>query len=552
MTSIDGLGPGFVREEREGGADASVPVAVSVGAWLPRRPYVHAMVRTLRLKRLLEELAWRSDGASPRDGPVDRSRPGLPDGRHVRSNGGRALENGDPARSARNRLLRLLTIAAWIALLLSLLAMAACRRASAEDAPLRVRDASLRPPSAVTADTLGAGRSLAALLADHGLTPGEAAYLEELARVHAGGAPPAGGEVTITSSAGGLPERVRLALDRDRVLHLSARGARWTARVEWGEVSLDTVVIGGRVGSNPYTADLFGDRGSLTPAGHGELVHRLSRIFGWDMDFWRDVRPGDVYRAVIERAVRADGTLRGFRVLAAEYRGAAELLVAIRFGGEGGAPGSVSGGGGTPPAGAGTFFDMEGRSLRTAFLQAPLDYPRVTSRFDLRRRHPILKRRRPHLGVDYGAPSGTPVRATGAGVVTTAGWWGGYGRLVEIRHTAGIRTRYAHLSEISSGVRPGAKVAQGQRIGSVGTTGLSTAPHLHYEFLRHGRHVDPRGALVPRGEPVTAEERARFERSRDLSLALLAGLAVPAPAPAAVASAPRRVTASAGPAPTDD
>ncbi len=163
----------------------------------------------------------------------------------------------------------------------------------------------------------------------------------------------------------------------------------------------------------------------------------------------------------------------------------------------------------------GTFFyDADGTALRGAFLKAPLDLVRITSRFSSSRYHPALGRSRAHQGVDYGAASGTAVRATGDGSITRAGWAGEYGLMIEVDHPGGIRTRYAHLSGVAQGVRPGARVKQGVRIGVVGSTGLATGPHLHYEFLVDGRPVDPSSVDLPFERPLPAMDAKRFARHR--------------------------------------
>jgi murein DD-endopeptidase MepM/ murein hydrolase activator NlpD len=172
------------------------------------------------------------------------------------------------------------------------------------------------------------------------------------------------------------------------------------------------------------------------------------------------------------------------------------------------------------------YYDDQGRSLRRAFLRTPLLFRRISSGFG-GRYHPILKRWRGHDGVDYAAAAGTPVRATAAGIVTRAGRHGGYGNLVELRHANGIRTRYGHLSRFAAGVRAGARVQQGQTIGYVGSTGLSTGPHLHYEFLVNGRPTNPRRRDSGSGKPIPADQRLAYEAVRDRLLPVLR----PAPPP---------------------
>jgi murein DD-endopeptidase MepM/ murein hydrolase activator NlpD len=153
---------------------------------------------------------------------------------------------------------------------------------------------------------------------------------------------------------------------------------------------------------------------------------------------------------------------------------------------------------------------------------------RITSHFTGRRYHPVLKRYRAHEGIDYGAPAGTPVAATASGVVTRAEFSGGYGRIVELRHAQGIRTRYAHLSSFAANVRRGTHVEQGQIIGRVGSSGLATGPHLHYEFLKDGRHQNPLTVAMPTAASIDPSHLAEFRRARDEAIALLEGIPVPA------------------------
>ena len=171
------------------------------------------------------------------------------------------------------------------------------------------------------------------------------------------------------------------------------------------------------------------------------------------------------------------------------------------------------------------YYTPDGVPLRKTFLRSPLKFNRISSRFSRARFHPILKRFRPHLGVDYAAPAGTPVRAAADGVVLQAGWSGGFGKVVKIRHGRGIQTLYGHLSRIQ--VRPGQRVEQGELIGNVGTTGLSTAPHLDYRTMRDGVFVNPLTIQPPPPEPLSASLRPAFLEVRDRALAHLEGVASP-------------------------
>lgn len=391
----------------------------------------------------------------------------------------------------------------------------ACGSPSSEEA-VRTVHVPTPPPASVLTDTLRPGQTLGHVFGTFGFDNWEIARLVELVREHENPRRLRPGTVYhLAMRPAEPPTRVSVRLDPDRTLHLFAGPDQdaWSARLDSVPVYTDTVVVGGVVESNLYNARLVGDTDRLSATDTHDLVYRLSQVFGWQVDFYRDIRSGDAYRVALERQVRPDGTVRSVKMLAAEYVNAGRKLSAIRFQEtEDDQP---------------EFFAVDGQALRSQFLRAPLDLVRITSGFNMRRYHPILKRRRPHLGTDYGARAGTPVRATGAGVVTRAGWWGGYGRVVEIRHANNLRTRYAHLRGIARGVRSGTRVQQGQTIGYVGATGLATAPHLHYEFLRHGRHVNPARLNLPRAEPVGAEYRERFEAERDAALIVLHRVELP-------------------------
>ena len=305
--------------------------------------------------------------------------------------------------------------------------------------------------------------------------------------------------------ASGVPDRILLALTPDSILHFTRSDSAWTTQVEQVPFVVDTVRISGLIESSLWSARLGGDVDRFGRKDFEDVVYDMADILAWKMDFTRDLRHGDSFRVVLERRVRADGSIRSRHFLAIELRNGDRVLRAI--------PQPL-------PDGRFAYFDEEGRSMRGAFLRYPVPY-RITSRFSARRFHPILKLWRAHEGIDYGAPYGAPVEATASGVVTRAGFAGAYGRLVELRHPGEIRTRYAHLSSIAADVRPGAHVDQGQIIGRVGASGLATGPHLHYEFLLNGRHRDPLTVAVPSAPSIAPSQLAEFQRDRDNALALL-------------------------------
>jgi murein DD-endopeptidase MepM/ murein hydrolase activator NlpD len=260
---------------------------------------------------------------------------------------------------------------------------------------------------------------------------------------------------------------------------------------------VDTLVLAGEISSSLYHSVMALPSESM---GQQERIERVMwgiyRPFQWSIDFGVDLRKGDTYRAVYERYVRSDGSVRSARVLAAEFVNRGTKYRAYWF----------------DPRGE--YFDADGESMKMVFLKAPVDFRRISSRFSRRRLHPKLKVYRPHLGTDYAADTGTRAYSTADGTVTRAGWWGGYGLIVEIRHVNGYRTRYAHLSFIAKGIKPGVKVRQGQLIGHVGSSGLATGPHLHYEMLHNGKHVNHRRINLPSGNPIVAADRPAYERTR--------------------------------------
>jgi murein DD-endopeptidase MepM/ murein hydrolase activator NlpD len=243
------------------------------------------------------------------------------------------------------------------------------------------------------------------------------------------------------------------------------------------------------------------------PLRNAERIERVMwgiyRPFQWTIDFGIDLRRGDSYRAVYERHTRPDGSVRHARVLAAEFTNRGKTYRAFWFDSRR------------------EYFDEDGGSMRQMFLKAPVDFRRISSNFSRRRYHPKLGIYRAHLGTDYAANKGTRVYSTADGTVTRSGWWGGYGRIVEVRHANGYRTRYAHLSFIAKGINRGTRVSQGQLIGHVGSSGLATGPHLHYELLQSGKAVNARRINLPSGVPIAQEEMAIFRWHRQVLERLL-------------------------------
>lgn len=235
-----------------------------------------------------------------------------------------------------------------------------------------------------------------------------------------------------------------------------------------------------------------------------QQVIELAKIFEYDVDFNTELVDGAKFSLVIDRLTADDGTEHVGEIRAVILDNGKKQYVAIRHRS---ADGSVG------------WYGKDGTARRKAFLRSPIEFSRVSSGFTLGRYHPVLHRMRAHKGVDLAAPSGTPIRVVADGVVVRAGWAGGHGNHVEVRHDGGTSTGYSHLSSI--GVKVGQKVHQGDYIGKVGSTGLSTGPHLHYEYQVNGVHKDPMKAIVPTDRSLDAAEKTPFFAARDRLLPLL-------------------------------
>lgn len=401
------------------------------------------------------------------------------------------------------------------------------RQPADESAPPVFLPVAYAAPGEVTrVDTLASGETLSELLVRSRLDAEQAAVL--LAELQSEADPRAlraGATVQVhRSTRSGELRGVEFAVDRDLTVTLRRGGKGWVGGVAETPVRPDTEVLVGEVRSSLYQA--LGDAaGSGVPRAEREALADVlaERIFAWQIDFARDLRPGDRARLLVERLVRPDGSSRDSRLLAVQVTVAGTEHQAFLFrradGGE-------------------DYFDADGESPRRAFLRAPLEFRRISSAYSTSRFHPVLKRSRPHHGIDYAASLGTPVRAVGDGRIARAGWGGGYGNVIEIRHSRGYASRYAHLRGFAPEIRVGNPVKQGDLIGYVGSTGLSTGPHLHYELHSAGRPVDPGSIRFLTGDPVPRAERDLFSRQARARTVLLAAadgprLAVGSAAPGA-------------------
>jgi murein DD-endopeptidase MepM/ murein hydrolase activator NlpD len=352
------------------------------------------------------------------------------------------------------------------------------------------------------ADTLGRRETLSTVLARAGITGTTyAAFLTSATRLDMRRLRP--GLVfhfrkPVTDS---VVDGLMVRLSPDRRLWYSRDTSGWTEREEvipWEPQRVRTV---GRITTSLYDAIDEAVPDSILPGPERQaLAWAIADVYDWEVDFTRDIRSGDRFEVLYDRLVSGEGDIRFGQVMAVRVDVSQRPTYAFYF-----EPDSA--------AVAGGFYDDQGRSLKRAFLRAPLQFRRITSGFG-GRMHPILHTYRKHEGVDYAAAYGTPVRATANGLVTLVGRDAGYGNMIELRHANGIRTRYGHLSSFAKGLHAGERITQGETIGYVGSTGLSTGPHLHYEFLVNGRPTNPQRTNAGTGTPVPKSLQSAFTAVR--------------------------------------
>jgi murein DD-endopeptidase MepM/ murein hydrolase activator NlpD len=289
-------------------------------------------------------------------------------------------------------------------------------------------------------------------------------------------------------SSDGRLEHLRVVLDLRTELELERTGSGVCVKRVEREVASEVLRIEGVVESSLFAA--VADAG-----GRPDLAVRLAEIFQWDIDFLRDLRSGDRFTAIVD-SQSVDGEFYQYGIIfAARFVNQGRSLDAIVYPDANGRLG---------------YYDLEGKPLRKQFLRSPLKFSRITSRFSMHRFHPVLKKTIPHYGVDYGAPVGTAVHATADGVVQYVGVKGGAGKMVRVRHPNGYETSYLHLSRYGQGVRVGARVGQGQVLGFVGSSGLSTGPHLDYRVTLNGKWINPLSISSPPADPLPADRLGRF------------------------------------------
>ncbi len=299
-----------------------------------------------------------------------------------------------------------------------------------------------------------------------------------------------GREMRFFFSPEGQWETLEYTLDKLRTLVIRPKQDSFKITEHEKAVTYEMVVASGTINSS---IGIAGEQAGLSY----NMVSKLVDIFKWEIDFARDIQSGDRFHMIYQKAYVGNDFIDDGEILAAEFWNRGGSIQAVRYENTGGEI---------------AYYKPDGESLKRGFLRTPVMLGRVTSGFSKRRLHPIKRTWKAHKGVDYGAKRGTPILATGDGVVQYAGKKGGYGSTVVLRHGGQTTTLYAHMNKFGKGIRTGKRVIQGQTIGYVGSTGWATGPHLHYEFRINGRHRNPLKVEFPRTDPVAASEMAEFRR----------------------------------------
>jgi murein DD-endopeptidase MepM/ murein hydrolase activator NlpD len=356
------------------------------------------------------------------------------------------------------------------------------------------------------------GDTLENLFRDQGLSTVDLAEILQLteAREYLGVLRP--GDVLRVRHDAGKVIGLSRELDLRRNLAIIRSETGFTAAVAELPIESRIVMARGRIDSSLFEA--------AQDANVSErLIMNIAEVFEYDIDFVRDIGEDDEFSVVYEELWRDGSKLGEGDVLAAEFVNRGARYTAIRFADVNGKP---------------EYYTHDGQPMRKAFLRAPLSFTRISSDFNPRRRHPILNKIRAHQGVDYAAPKGTPVKASGDGKIIFRGWKGGYGNTLIVQHGGNVTTLYGHLSRFGK-YSYGGRVRQGDVIGYVGATGLATAPHLHYEYRKHGVHLNPRTVVLPNAEPLRGHQLTAFLAVADPLLKRLEGrgamLAANRPAP---------------------
>ena len=284
-------------------------------------------------------------------------------------------------------------------------------------------------------------------------------------------------------------EALKVTLNPIETIHVRKVNQVYYADTIKLKVDLIQKQITGKIDSSLFEA-------GLTAGLTDKVVMEMAHIFGWDIDFALDLRKGDHFKLILNEAFIDGNKVDDGNILAADFTNRGKTFRAIRF---------------ADNAGLGRYYSPEGDSMRKTFNRTPVPLSRISSRFNPNRKHPILKTNRPHRGVDYAAKKGTPILATGDGKVDFMGTKGGYGRTVILSHGGKYTTLYAHMSRYKKGIRSGKRVKQGQTIGYIGSSGLATGPHLHYEFRVNGTHRNPLTVKLPKAQPLPKKYRVQFK-----------------------------------------
>jgi murein DD-endopeptidase MepM/ murein hydrolase activator NlpD len=351
----------------------------------------------------------------------------------------------------------------------------------------------------ITEGEIGRGQTLASSLGDHGVSAATVHLIAtEMAPVFDFRYARPGDTYRLTQDEEGEVLRFRYARSLLQYYSIEPDGEGYLATRHEPELVRRRARIAGVVSTTLYEAvEALGEEAGLA----GDFAE----IFAWDVDFSRSVQPGDEFSILYERLflVGEDGNedyVRPGRILACRYTNGLDEYKALYF---------------EQAEGKGGYYRPDGSSVRRQLLRAPLNFRRISSRFSRSRLHPILRVRRPHLGIDYAAPRGTPVWSVADGTVIFRGFSGGFGKLVKVRHANGYVSHYGHLSRFPRGMKVGQRVRQKELIGYVGSTGLATGPHLDFRLMKHGRWVDPAAVRTPAGDPIPAEAQQVFAQLRD-------------------------------------
>ena len=372
-------------------------------------------------------------------------------------------------------------------------------------------DIYFEPDTRVVEDQVPRSATLASLLASHDMAGGVAyAVVEAMRPVFDPRRLRSGHPYKLVYGPDGRFRRFEYHVDEDQFLQVvtqSGPAPVFEAVLVDYEKELEQVAMRGEIARSHNSLVAAMEAGG----GHVQVAIAMAAVFSGEIDFNNDLRLGDSFGVLYERYVRDGVHVTYGDVLAAEFDNDGRRLYGFRFQLPGQAPG---------------YFDADGRSMKRQFLASPLPFePRVTSRFSSRRMHPVLGVRRPHQGVDYRAPTGTRVLAVANGTLVSTGRSGGSGNMVRLRHDNGYETYYLHLSRFAQGLHAGARIAQGQTIGYVGSTGLATGPHLHFGVRKNGPYVNwlTERRNLPPGDPVPPDRMVAFQEVRDRALALLTG-----------------------------